>query len=73
MSVPGKHKSKSKTKRGRSHEALKKITLNKCANCGQGVPTHQACPSCGTYKGRDVKKKKVTPLKTKAKAKKAAK
>lgn len=69
MSVPGKHKSKSSTKRGRSHEALKKTKLNKCTNCGQSVPTHQACPNCGTYKGRDVRKKKVSSSKAGTKSK----
>ena len=66
MSVPAQHKSRSATRRGRSHQALKKIKLNKCANCGQSVPSHQACPNCGTYKGKDVKKKKISKPKAKS-------
>jgi large subunit ribosomal protein L32 len=28
--------------------------LNKCGQCGSTLPSHQACPSCGYYKGRQV-------------------
>ena len=28
--------------------------LNKCAQCGSASPSHQACRSCGYYKGRQV-------------------
>jgi large subunit ribosomal protein L32 len=29
-------------------------TLSNCAQCGAPVPPHQACPECGTYRGRQV-------------------
>jgi len=35
--------------------------ISKCPQCGGPVPSHTACPSCGSYKGRAVlkiKKKK---------------
>jgi large subunit ribosomal protein L32 len=25
-----------------------------CSDCGATVPSHIACPSCGTYRGRKV-------------------
>jgi large subunit ribosomal protein L32 len=59
MSVPGQRRSSSQAKRGRSHQALKKITLNKCSKCGQATQPHKACSFCGTYRGRQVVKVKT--------------
>lgn len=68
MSVPKKKRTKGSVGRRNSHSALKKIKLNKCASCGQGVPSHQACTACGAYKGRELKKKKVAKSKAKSKS-----
>ncbi|MBD3247886.1 50S ribosomal protein L32 [Candidatus Falkowbacteria bacterium] len=65
MSVPKKRRTKGSVGRRNSHSALKKNSLKKCSNCGQAVPQHQACPACGTYKGRDTKKKKAIKPETK--------
>jgi large subunit ribosomal protein L32 len=65
MSVPPKRRTSSKVGRRRSHDALKKINLQKCKKCGQPIKPHHACLSCGTYKGREAVK-----VKTKAKKKK---
>ena len=54
MSVPSQRKSRSKTKRGRSHDALKSPTYNKCPKCKKVVRPHRACSNCGTYKGKAV-------------------
>lgn len=54
MSVPAQRKSRSKARRGRSHQALKKVNFNKCPKCGKAVESHKACSFCGTYKGRTV-------------------
>jgi large subunit ribosomal protein L32 len=64
MSVPGKRRSSSEAKRGRSHQALKKIKFTLCPKCGKTVLPHSACKFCGTYRGRVVLK-----LKTETKAK----
>jgi len=56
MSVPKKKKPSSKTKMGRSHDALKPTTLVKCPKCSKPVRPHRACSNCGTYKGRQVVK-----------------
>lgn len=56
MSVSKKKKASSKTKRGRSHDSLSKAKSVKCAKCGKATMPHLACPSCGYYKGREVKK-----------------
>lgn len=56
-----------KVGRRRSHHALKKISLRKCAQCGQPVKPHAACSYCGYYKGREavkIKNKKKKEKKT---------
>ncbi len=66
MSVPAKRRSRSEARRGRSHQALKKVKLNSCQKCGQAVLPHTACGFCGSYKGKQV-------LKIKSKIKKEKK
>lgn len=55
MGVPRQRKTKSATRQNRSHQALKKILLAKCKNCGQATMPHEVCPHCGYYRGRQVK------------------
>jgi large subunit ribosomal protein L32 len=38
---------------------LKRSPLIKCPNCGQPKKSHQVCPVCGYYKGKEVVKPKV--------------
>lgn len=38
----------------RSHDSLVPAHLVKCDECGNYKPSHQVCPHCGTYKGREV-------------------
>ena len=76
MSVPKRRKTSSKTRKGRSHDALKKTQLAKCSNCGEPVRAHQACANCGHYKSRNVMrtqadKKAGQQAKKDARAKKA--
>ena len=66
MSVPTKRRTKSSVGRRRSHDALKKVTLGKCSQCGQAVKPHKACAFCGTYKGRAVLTIKAKKAKKKA-------
>ena len=67
MSIPRKKHTKSAVGQRRGHDALKKITLNKCPKCGKPVKPHTACDFCGTYKGKEVikVKSKTTTKKTK--------
>jgi len=55
MTIPGRHKSSSKTRAGRSHEALKEPKYKKCPKCKNPIKPHRACSKCGEYKGRKVK------------------
>lgn len=52
MPVPKKKTSKSKRDMRRSHHALTKTRSIICSQCGEKKLLHQACPSCGTYRGR---------------------
>jgi large subunit ribosomal protein L32 len=53
-----KHSRASKNKR-RSHDALPGPTVSYCPQCGEPKSPHTVCPSCGTYKGREVIKIKI--------------
>ena len=59
MSVPKHKKTKSKTRMGRSHEAIKVGKPNLCSKCKSPVLSHRACPECGFYKGRQVIRSKA--------------
>lgn len=65
MPVPAKRRPTSEARRGRSHQALKKVAVAACPKCGKTVLPHTACQFCGNYKGKQVLK-----LETKPKAKK---
>ena len=48
----------------RSHLALKADTLVPCPQCRNPKHSHEACPRCGTYRGRQVltiKTKRAAP------------
>jgi len=38
----------------RSHDALKRKTINECPNCGESKLPHHVCDSCGHYRERVV-------------------
>lgn len=54
MALPKRRHSYSRTRKRRSHDALKKPNIATCANCGEPKESHRLCGSCGTYKGRTV-------------------
>ncbi|MCA9085354.1 MAG: 50S ribosomal protein L32 [Planctomycetaceae bacterium] len=54
MNVPKRRCSKARTRKRRSHNAIKPIALAKCSQCGTFVPTHVVCPTCGYYQGRSM-------------------
>ena len=54
MAVPKQKRSKSRQKRRKYHFRVKNTNLRKCPECKKPVPPHQACPNCGTYKGKQV-------------------
>lgn len=68
MGLPGHRRTSSHKRRRAAHFALKKLALTVCPKCKAPAMPHRACPSCGTYAGRTVRKL-ASPL---AKTKKAA-
>ncbi|QDQ97719.1 MULTISPECIES: 50S ribosomal protein L32 [Tomitella] len=56
MAVPKRRMSRSNTRSRRSQWKTSAPTLVTCAGrgCDAKIPPHTACPSCGTYKGRQV-------------------
>ncbi|CAM3749025.1 50S ribosomal protein L32 [Smaragdicoccus niigatensis] len=56
MAVPKRKMSRSNTRSRRSQWKAVAPTLVSCPNraCGEKKLPHVVCPSCGTYKGRQV-------------------
>ncbi len=54
MAQPKRRKSKMQKRQRRAANRWHAPKLNKCGTCGSTVPGHVACPSCGTYNGRQV-------------------
>ncbi len=54
MAIPKRRQSKTRSRKRRSHDAVKPVALQGCAQCGQPTPSHTACPTCGYYMGRIV-------------------
>lgn len=77
MAVPFRRTSKTSKRMRRTHFKLSAPGLVKCPNCGAMIKSHNVCPKCGYYNGKNVMEKKaeekavdVKPAK-KATAKKA--
>lgn len=54
MPVPKRKTSKSKRDKRRTHQKIAASNPSQCPQCGDAKMPHHACPSCGTYKSRDV-------------------
>lgn len=52
MAVPKRKMSRSNTRSRRANWKATPTALSTCPQCKSPAPAHQACPSCGTYKGR---------------------
>lgn len=52
MAVPKRKLSRSNTRSRRANWKASPAALTTCPQCKSPAPAHQACPSCGTYKGR---------------------
>ena len=80
MAVPFRRTSKTSKRMRRTHFKLSVSGLVKCPNCGATIKSHNVCPKCGYYGGKDVvtkqKEEKVVdakPAKKPAAKKPAAK
>ncbi|MDP4001299.1 MAG: 50S ribosomal protein L32 [bacterium] len=63
MAVPKKRQTRSSRNQRRAHHALTKVNLSVCQNCKYPTMPHQACTSCGYYKGKQVVKIKAKKVK----------
>ncbi|HZU05205.1 MAG TPA: 50S ribosomal protein L32 [Chloroflexota bacterium] len=52
--VPKRKVSSRRRGNRRSHHHIVVPPLARCPQCRNLKPTHQVCPSCGTYRGRQV-------------------
>ena len=56
MAVPKKKTSKSRKNMRRAHDFLTVPAAAVCPQCKAPKLPHRACPTCGTYKGKQVLK-----------------
>lgn len=54
MANPKRRHSKARRDRRRAHDFLPRPATSSCAECGEVKLPHRACPSCGSYRGREV-------------------
>ena len=54
MPNPRQRHSNRRRKNRRSHDALTAPTVIACPDCGEPTLPHHVCPSCGSYKSRQV-------------------
>ena len=54
MAVPKGKTSRSRRNMRRSHDALVPPPRSSCPQCNAPKLPHRVCPSCGTYRGREV-------------------
>jgi large subunit ribosomal protein L32 len=54
MAVPKRKTSKAKVRSRSSSHKRKLTTAGSCPECGSPRRPHRVCPSCGTYRGRQV-------------------
>ena len=60
MPNPKRRHSKTRTAKRRTHDTLKPIQLGECPHCHESKPSHQACPHCGYYRGRQIRQVEET-------------
>ncbi|MGE0884152.1 MAG: 50S ribosomal protein L32 [Blastocatellales bacterium] len=54
MPNPKRRHSKSRSRKRRTHDALSRVNLSTCSNCGNKKLPHRVCSRCGFYGGRVV-------------------
>jgi large subunit ribosomal protein L32 len=59
MPNPKRRHSKSRSRKRRAHDALKRANLTACPNCGAMRLPHRVCANCGYYGGRIVIEKEM--------------
>ena len=57
MAVPFRRTSKTSKRMRRTHFKLSVSGLVTCPNCGATIKSHNICPKCGYYDGKNVVEK----------------
>ncbi|HAH21981.1 MAG: 50S ribosomal protein L32 [Omnitrophica WOR_2 bacterium GWF2_43_52] len=65
MPLPKRRFSSARTRKKRAHKIFKMGELSVCPQCKQPKHSHQVCPVCGYYKGRQVLEIKIKEKKKK--------
>ncbi|MCZ6480276.1 MAG: 50S ribosomal protein L32 [candidate division NC10 bacterium] len=60
MGLPKRRHSNARTRKRRAHDALSVPAVTVCPHCRERKLPHRVCPSCGTYRGREVVKQQET-------------
>ncbi len=58
MPNPKRRHSKARGAKRRTHDALSPAALSTCPQCHEPKLSHQVCPHCGYYRGRQVREVK---------------
>jgi large subunit ribosomal protein L32 len=54
MAVPKRKTSKARRDKRRAQHGIALAAVNLCPTCAQPKRPHHACPTCKTYRGRDI-------------------
>ncbi|HUG75445.1 MAG TPA: 50S ribosomal protein L32 [Acidimicrobiia bacterium] len=54
MAVPKKKMSRSRTRQRKAAWKATVVKSSPCPQCGSAKLSHRVCPTCGSYKGREV-------------------
>jgi len=54
MAVPKRRTSRSVSRQRRTHKKISLPNLSACPECSELRPSHQVCPKCGQYAGKQV-------------------
>ncbi len=54
MAVPKRKVSKTRKRMRRTHYKIDEKQTTNCPTCGEVRKPHRVCPSCGSYKGKEV-------------------
>jgi large subunit ribosomal protein L32 len=58
MPNPKRRHSKARGRKRRTHDTLTPVALGECPQCHEAKLSHQVCPACGFYRGRQVREVK---------------
>jgi len=60
MAVPKRKTSKARRDKRRAQHAISAPRVNICPTCGQAKQPHRVCPTCKTYRGREIEPLRTT-------------